>query len=61
MKKNKKVEIKMRSLNYYEIVKIVIWIIICIAVLNISKNSDIIAAIINGAEIEFVNENNYEN
>lgn len=58
MKRNN-IKIIPRHLTFWELLKTVILIIICLTVLKISKDAELIALTLNGAEVEFINENNY--
>lgn len=60
MTNNKNIKIKVREINCYELMKITFMIIMCLVALKILNTTEEIAGVFIGAELEFINENEYE-
>lgn len=53
------IKIQIKELSLWDIIKIVSLIIISVCAILITDDVDLIASVINSAELEFINENDY--
>ena len=55
------IKIKIKELSFKEMVFVITSIILSVCAILITKDVDLIASVISWAELEFINENDYEN